>query len=403
MLNNLSINDLIYNSTSELINPTNNEYLFTLILSILLMIVLLIGSIGNVLVIYVVLNFGSLKTVTNTYLLHLALSDLVFLSGIPFFISSIITHSWIFGGFICKIFFLSQGVNQYTSIIILALLSFDRYLAVCHPSKSITWRSRVKPDTLLILIWILSFLLMLPILLFTTLQETTTDKVQCTIILPMSESRSVYFLYIVYTSTITFFIPISLMIYFHIKIVYRLQYKISKQHRHSRTSMRTRRKVTILVLSVISVHILCCLPYWTFQMFTTSELLPQTSEILVLTSSIAQSLLFVNSSTNPILYAFISEIFRASFKRVFYCCLTTNNNQFLQDTTVMRRNILSTINRNHSLQPKIKSTVIINDDIQNNRYLAISTEQTNNRERRFSSLAPPASIYISETSCASDV
>ncbi len=407
------MNDLIFNLTFEILIPTQNEYLFILILSILLIIVLLIGLIGNVLVIYVVLYFGRLKTVTNTYLLHLALSDLVFLSGIPFFISSIITRSWIFGSFICKIFFLSQGVNQYTSIIILSLLSFDRFLAVCHASKSITWRSRVNPNRLLILIWILSFLLMLPIILFTTLQEAGSDKVQCTIILPMSESRTIYFLYILYTSTITFFIPISFMIYFHIKIVHHLQYKIPKQHRHSRTSMRTRRKVTILVLSVISVHILCCSPYWTFQMFATSELLPQTSGILISTSSITQFLLFVNSSTNPILYAFISEIFRASFKRVFYCRLTinnnnNNNNQFLQETTVIRRNI----NRNHSLQLKPTSTMIINDSIQtknthDNQYLSISTEQTNihllNRERRLSSLAPPASIYTSEISCASDV
>jgi hypothetical protein len=339
---NLSINELIPNSTSDLLDLTQDEYLFNLILSILLIIVLLIGFIGNVLVIYVVLYFGRLKTVTNTYLLHLAISDLVFLSGIPFFISSIITRSWIFGSPICKMFFLSQGVNQYTSIIILSLLSFDRFLAVCHPSKSITWRSRVNSNTLLIFVWILSFLLMLPILLFTTLQETSSDKVQCTINLPMSGSRSIYFVYIVYTSTITFFIPISFMIYFHVKIVHHLQYKIPKQHRHSRTSMRTRRKVTVLVLSVISVHILCCSPYWTFQMFTTSELLPQTSGILVSTSSITQLLLFVNSSTNPILYAFISEIFRASFKRVFHCCLTTNTNQYLQEPIVIRRNMVYT-------------------------------------------------------------
>jgi hypothetical protein len=408
-MDNLSSIDFLDNSTFDITIPTINEHLFILILSILLFIVLLIGLIGNVLVIYVVLNYGRLKTVTNTYLLHLALSDLVFLSGIPFFISSIITRSWIFGSFICKIFFLTQGVNQYTSIIILALLSFDRFLAVCHSAKSITWRSRVNPNILLILIWIFSFLLMLPIIIFTTLHETVSSDVQCTVILPLSQSRSLYFIYVAYTSTITFFIPLSLMTFFHIKIVHRLQYKIPKQHRRSHTSMRTRRKVTILVLSVISVHIICCSPYWTFQMFTTSELLPQTSRILIPTSSITQFLLFVNSSTNPILYAFISEIFRSSFKRVFYCCLTTNNNsnQFIQATTVIRRNTISAIDKSNYHQPQIISTIIKNNNINNNQYLSVSTQQTNinlvNRQRRLSSLAPPASIFISEISCASDV
>ncbi|CAF2758120.1 unnamed protein product [Rotaria sp. Silwood2] len=305
--------------------------LFILILSVLLLIVLVIGLTGNILVIYVVSNYGLLKTVTNIYLLHLALSDVIFLSGVPFFISSIITHSWLFGGFACKIFFLTQGVNQYTSIIILSLLSFDRYLAVCHTAKSIAWRSRFNPNILIISIWILSFFLMLPIISFTTLEETVESVVQCTITLPLSESRAPYFVFVAYTSSITFFIPLTFMIYFHIKIVHRLRNKVPKRHSRSRISMRTRRKVTILVLTVISVHLICCTPYWTFQMFATSELLPQTSSILIPMSSLTQFLLFVNSSTNPILYAFISEMFRASFKRAFYCCSTTNNNQILRD------------------------------------------------------------------------
>jgi hypothetical protein len=138
-------------------------------------------------------------------------------------------------------------------------------------------------------------------------------------------------------------------------------------------------------------------------MFTTSQLLPQTSQILIPTSSITQSLLFVNSSTNPILYAFISEIFRTSFKRVFYCYLPTNNNQFIQETTVIRRNIISTIEKNNYLQPKTTSIMITN----NNQYLSVSKKQTNmdllNRQRRFSSLAPTASVFISETSFVSNV
>ncbi|CAF3845652.1 unnamed protein product [Rotaria sordida] len=300
--------------------------LFTLNLSILLFIVLLIGLIGNLLVIYVVLNYGLLKTVTNKYLLHLALSDVIFLSGVPFFISSIMTRSWLFGGFTCKIFFLTQGVNQYTSIIILSLLSFDRYLAVCHAAKSIAWRSRFNPNILIISIWILSFLLMLPIILFTTLDEAGASAVQCTINLPLSQSRIPYFIYVAYTSSITFFLPLTLMTFFHIKIIYRLRNRLPRQHCRSRISMRARRKVTILVLSVISVHLICCTPYWTFQMLATSGLLSQTNSILIPMSSLTQFLLFVNSSTNPILYAFLSEVFRTSFKRVFYCCSTINNN-----------------------------------------------------------------------------
>lgn len=396
MTNNLSMNDSM-NSISK------GEHLFVMILSIISLIILIIGLIGNALVIYVVLHYGPLKTVTNTYLLHLAFADLIFLSGIPFFLSSILTRSWMFGSILCKIFFLSQGVNQYTSILILALLSFDRFLAVCHPSKSITWRSRVNPKLLLIFIWIFSFILMLPIILFTTTttQAAPLDKIQCIIDLPLSESRTLYFLFVLYTSLLTFFIPISLMSYFHIKIVHHLQYNIPKQHRRSRTSTRTRRKVTILVLCVISIHLLCCSPYWTFQMFATSGLLSQTSTILISTSSITQILLFVNSSINPILYAFISEIFRASFKRVFagFC---TNNNRFRREIRV--------IESNTPIRPKLTSTIPLRTDHPeiDDRIVTTSPTQSNshslNRLQNLSfSAAPPASIFFSEASDVPDI
>ncbi|CAF0952852.1 unnamed protein product [Adineta ricciae] len=419
-MNTLGNLDFFENATFyPLMTPRDDNNPFIIILSILLFIVLLIGLVGNVLVIYVVLNYGRLKTVTNTYLLHLALSDLIFLSGAPFFVSSIITRSWIFGRLACKIFFLTQGVNQYTSIIILALLSFDRFLAVCYSAKSIVWRSRVNPNVLLIFVWILSFLLMLPIIIFTSLQRetsssssTSSSDVQCTIILPFSHSRVLYVIFVAHTATIAYFIPLLLMIYFHIRIVHRLQYRIPKQHRRSRTSMRTRRRVTILVLSVITVHLLCCSPYWAFQMFMTIELLPQNSSYLFPASSIGQFLLFVNSSTNPILYAFISEIFRTSFQRVF-SCLSADQRQLMQDKTMMHQSMIGAADRINYLQSRTKTTtrILINDQIQSHQIdyqrLSISNKPSVNnlitREIRLSSLAPTASIFVSETSVVSDV
>ena len=388
---------------------------FIPIFSILLVVVMLIGVAGNLLVIYVVLNYGRLKTVTNTYLLHLALSDLVFLSGIPFFVSSILTRAWIFGGFVCKLFFLTQGVNQYTSIIILALLSFDRYLAVCYSAKSIVWRSRVSPNLLLILTWILSFLLMLPIITFTTLHKTSASKVQCTIILPYPQSRFLYFVVIAYTSTITFLFPISLMIYFYIRIVWRLKYKVSQHQARSRSSIYTRRKVSVLVLVVITVHVVCCAPYWAFQVLTTSELLPQTSALLVPTSSIAQFLLFVNSATNPVLYAFLSEVFRSSFKRVFYCCLSVDHDQFLHDNTMVKRNLPANSNKMDYSPVKIEdipletmpcdpnhSQASGKDDSLSLTAKSVSLNPIHVPDRHLS-LAPTISVFSTEVSSATDM
>ncbi|CAF0783781.1 unnamed protein product [Rotaria sp. Silwood1] len=415
-MNNYNHSALNNNSYIGINNSTMIENnLFLIIFSAFLVIVMFIGVIGNLLVIYVVLNYGRLKTVTNTYLLHLALSDFIFLSGIPFFASSLIIRAWIFGGFICKLFFVTQGINQYTSVIILALLAFDRYLAVCHSAKSIIWRSRVNPNLLLILTWILSFILMLPIMIFTTIETSNASKAQCSIIFPYSDPRFLYFIFFIYTSTITFGLPFGLMIYFYIQIVRRLKHKVSQQHRRSRTSTRTRRKVSILVLAVISVHILCCSPYWTFQIITISELLPQTSSLLVPISSITQFLLFVNSSTNPILYAFLSGIFRLSFKHVFYCCLSTNDDQYLHAKTVIKKNLTLSSNKNNLNQTKKQKipmkTVTVKDDtcqtVSKKQSLTISTNQINinliNEQKRNLLVEHNASVLSFDASFVSDL
>ena len=404
------------NSESCLPSATFSQSdLFIPVFSISLVVVMCIGVLGNLLVIYVVLNYGRLKTVTNTYLLHLALSDLVFLSGIPFFVSSLLTRAWIFGGYVCKLFFLTQGVNQYTSVIILALLAFDRYLAVCYSPKSIIWRTRVNPNLLLILTWILSFILMLPVTTFTDIHTSSASKAQCIINLPLPHSRVFYYIVVSYTSTITFFLPISLMIYFYIRIVARLKHKVSQQHRRSRTSMRTRRKVSILVLAVISVHICCCSPYWAVQVITISELLPQTSSILMPLTSVAQFLLYVNSSMNPIVYAFVSEIFRLSFKRVFYCCLSSDTRPYLHSKSMTRRNLSLTSNKTDNyLQIKEQriSLKAIHRDSQRSSILQGELRPTNTKSisfdptippQRHPSIAPTVSIFSSDPSIVSDM
>lgn len=51
---------------------------------VLYLAVCIIGLFGNTLVIYVVLRFSKMQTVTNLYILMLAIADECFLIGIPF-------------------------------------------------------------------------------------------------------------------------------------------------------------------------------------------------------------------------------------------------------------------------------------------------------------------------------
>lgn len=87
-----------------------------------------------------------MKTVTNAYILNLALADECFLIGIPFLIvtmiygkrykawnaklnTEIFSGEWIFGNILCKIYMISTSITQFSSSIFLLIMSADRYIA----------------------------------------------------------------------------------------------------------------------------------------------------------------------------------------------------------------------------------------------------------------------------------
>lgn len=107
-------------------------------------ILFLIGTFGNGLVIISILRSSRLRTVTNTYLLNIAIADFLLLLSIPFLIVTILANGWIFGNILCKMYYNFIHINQYVSSLLLAALSFDRYLAVCHPVRAIQFRTRTK-------------------------------------------------------------------------------------------------------------------------------------------------------------------------------------------------------------------------------------------------------------------
>ena len=72
------------------------------IFSIVWILIIILGSIGNGLVIYVMLQFGE-KSVTNVYIVNLAFADLLFiLCVVPATLVHTVVPSWILGNIVCK-------------------------------------------------------------------------------------------------------------------------------------------------------------------------------------------------------------------------------------------------------------------------------------------------------------
>ncbi|KAL1250450.1 hypothetical protein QQF64_021455 [Cirrhinus molitorella] len=102
------------------------------VIPIFFMMVVVLSCMGNILVLVILALYESLKSLTNVFILNLALSDLLFTSGLPFWASYYI-WGWTLGESGCKAvkFFFYFGF--YSSVLFLTLMTVQRYMAVVHP------------------------------------------------------------------------------------------------------------------------------------------------------------------------------------------------------------------------------------------------------------------------------
>lgn len=155
-----------YMSCPSIQSPMKN-----VIAIILYLVVCVVGLFGNSLVIYVVLRFSKMQTVTNRYILNLALADECFLIGIPFLLTTMYLNEWIFGPILCKLFMISTSITQFTSSIFLLIMSADRFIAVCHPISSPRFRTPLVSKIVSLIAWGMSALIMLPIFFYGELEK----------------------------------------------------------------------------------------------------------------------------------------------------------------------------------------------------------------------------------------
>ncbi|XP_076232241.1 somatostatin receptor type 2 [Calliopsis andreniformis] len=308
----------------------------SLVNQILYSLVCIVGLLGNTLVIYVVLRFSKMQTVTNMYIVNLAIADECFLIGIPFLVTTMSLRSWIFGKIMCKAYMTTTSINQFTSSIFLFIMSADRYIAVCHPISSPKIRTPFISKIVSLTAWATSALFMIPIFLYANAMESAKG-INCNIYWPNDHEGHTTFT--LYTFILGFAIPLVLILIFYFLVIRKLQTVGPKNK--SKEKKRSHRKVTKLVLTVITVYVLCWLPYWLTQVALIYTPPKQCQSKITITSFLLAGFLsYSNSAMNPILYAFLSDNFKKSFLKACTCAAGKDVNATLhnENSVFPRRN-----------------------------------------------------------------
>ena len=99
--------------------------------------IFVIALLGNGVVCYIVHSSPRMKTVTNYFIVNLAVGDvLMSLFCVPFsFVSILLLQYWPFGSLLCHLVNYSQAVSVLVSAYTLVAISVDRYIAILWPLR----------------------------------------------------------------------------------------------------------------------------------------------------------------------------------------------------------------------------------------------------------------------------
>ncbi|XP_034544096.1 somatostatin receptor type 5-like [Notolabrus celidotus] len=306
-----SVGSLLLNSTCQNCTNPKPESLpgvAGIFIPLIYGIVCVVGLVGNTLVIHVIVNYTKNESVTNIYILNLAIADELFMLGLPFLAVQNALLSWPFGSLMCRVVMTVDAINQFTSIFCLTVMSVDRYLAVVHPIRSFWWRRPRVAKAISATVWAGSFVVVLPVVVFANVLK---DDGNCSIVWP--EPAEVWKTsFIVYTCIVGFFCPLLVICLCYLLIVIKVRSVGKRAQATSSRRRKSERKITRMVVVVVAVFVLCWLPFYALNIVNLLVVLPGDFRGLYFFVVV---LSYANSCANPILYGFLSDNFKRGFRK----------------------------------------------------------------------------------------
>jgi hypothetical protein len=335
---------------------------------------IILGIGGNTLVLLVVIHFRRIKNVTNFFILSLAISDLIFIIlCVPStYVTAYLIQYWPFSNILCVFLNYMQNVSVTLVVYTLIWMTLDKFLALVRPLKQ--QRLTIKASKYLILLtWLFSLFISLPIALFTKLVYNTNTNInnninnnnnnltnniieqlpQCLEMWPdhLANYTQIYNLFLLFAQ---YFIPLLILSFCYIKIglvLKRLRAPGEIIESRDAVMLKSRKKMLKMCFILVLSFVVSWAPmqFITVIRFFDDSLTmdPYFGDIFFICHSIAVSRSFMN----PFIYAWTNAKFRLGFKYFLcYLCIKkkTSSSLLLASSTNHHNNQQQQHNNNNN-------------------------------------------------------
>ncbi|KAK3803752.1 hypothetical protein RRG08_029680 [Elysia crispata] len=344
-----------HNTSAETSDILNNTLLQVLVPTIWGIIVV-IGALGNTIVIFTMCRRGRgiPKTATNCYIINVALADLAFiLIVVPLTTAAYVSDEWVYGEAMCKFQNYIIYVTLLSTCLTLTAMTIDRYFAIVHPIRSLRRRTPRVAAIICLAIWLTCLALCSPYLQVFTLVQVQSGQVELTVCKadwPKGWEKTV----IVLVVLLTYVIPLAVIV-----VSYTLILRFLWRHRigtrktadskseasesamgGGTTLANRRKKVAKMVAAVVVLFAITWLPIHLFNLcFVLLDDFPQSTPLYIL-KIFAHTLSYTSSCVNPFVYTIMGDGFRKAFRESLPVCDSGHSPQMR--TYYTRRTVTST-------------------------------------------------------------
>ncbi|EPB78345.1 7 transmembrane receptor [Ancylostoma ceylanicum] len=319
------------------------------VMTIVYITVFLIGTPGNLWIIYKLIQARLLSTHASVgvtisqrsriYIFALACSDLVLLLTLPLTASYNYKGTWMFGEFMCYAHLTIEIVAKLFSVVLLTVVSLERYFIVCTRLRTAcgSWMTTVP----LVVGTLFCVIVPSTFHFFHIIHHTFTipGMDHITVCIPNMDDH-VFNMYAQYTFVVGFVIPFFLMTVCYILLVrhVRAKFRHRKVTVSSTKGIREPRYMHEMRKSIWRIavfHFICWAPFWTFAIVPHyiaqlwgHDFLERLPGWYIYCRLFANCLPYINAAGNWVLYALLNydvrkHIYNKPYQRFLFSSLST--------------------------------------------------------------------------------